>query len=303
MLSWRRISNAFSLTVSGLESAGEPSTFLISNRWRRTGPSWSGSIPTACETRTNFVGDRIGCICLANPPIAAQQIERQQVRDLRAVGQAAAFDPEDAPLAELPAKLGEEPRLADTGLADDADHLAAAVFDLPHKVVQDREFTLAVDKCRHPSRCRLAQPGAPMGNTEQAICQDRLGLALERQAARPVRREQNLAPKGGSPRSAGSFPARPPAEVGRRHWPCRRSPCDPSAIGRRSNQRSPGRCECRCARASSVARQRPSHRRRRALAEWRRRPTEHAARGPRASAGAPKRAKNPSPVNCGAVPP
>src|SRR5271165_390469 len=108
--------------------------------------------PDGLETQTNFVGDRIWCICLANPPIAAQQIEGQQVRDLCAIGKAAALDPEDAPLANLPAKLDEESRLADTGLADNADHLAAASFDLPQEVVQDREFALAVDKTGHAGR-------------------------------------------------------------------------------------------------------------------------------------------------------
>src|SRR6516165_10833105 len=108
-----------------------------------------------------------------------QQIEGEQVRDLCAIGKAAALDPEDAPLANLLAKFGQESRLADTGLADNADHLAAAVFNLPQEVVQDREFALAVDKNSHASRCRLAQPGAPMGDAEQAICQDRLGFTFE----------------------------------------------------------------------------------------------------------------------------
>src|SRR5262245_57503794 len=116
------------------------------------------------QARTDLLGDRVGRVRLANPPIAAQQIEREQVRDLRAIGQAAAFDPGDAPLAELAAELGDEPRLADTRLADDTDDLAAAAFDLPHKIVQDRDLALAIDKCRHPSRYRLTQPGAAMGN-------------------------------------------------------------------------------------------------------------------------------------------
>src|SRR6516162_213310 len=111
--------------------------------------------PDRLEPRTNFVGNRVGCIRFANPPIAAQQIEGEQVRDLCAIGKAAALDPEDAPLANLLAKLGQESRLADTGLADDADHLAAAVFNLPQEAVQDREFALAVDKNSHASRCRL----------------------------------------------------------------------------------------------------------------------------------------------------
>jgi len=137
--------------------------------------------PHRLEAGTNLVGDRLRHICLANPPVAAQQIENEQVWDLRAIGKAASFDPEDPTLADLPVKLGEEPRFADTGLADDPDHLAATGFGLSQEVAQNRELVFAVDKSRHACRCRLTQSGAPMRNVEQAIGRYRLGLALERE--------------------------------------------------------------------------------------------------------------------------
>src|SRR5215469_14247899 len=114
--------------------------------------------PDRLETRTNLVGDRFRRIRLANLPIAAQQIEGEQIWNLRAVGKAPAPDPEDAPLANLPVKLGEETRFADTGLTSDPDHLTATAFDLPQEVTQNRELALAIDKRRHLRRCRARWP-------------------------------------------------------------------------------------------------------------------------------------------------
>ena len=64
--------------------------------------------------------------------------------------------PRDAALANLPVKLGEETRFADTGLTGDPDHLTATAFDLPQEVTQNRELALAINKRRHLCRCRLA---------------------------------------------------------------------------------------------------------------------------------------------------
>ena len=108
-----------------------------------------GIHPDRLETRTNLVGDRLRRIRLANPPTAAQQVEGEQIWNLRAVGKAPAPDPEDAPLADLPVKLGEETRFADTGLTGDPDHLTAAAFDLPQGIAQNRELALAINKSRH----------------------------------------------------------------------------------------------------------------------------------------------------------
>ena len=57
--------------------------------------------------------------------------------------------------------------------------MAVSVFDLPKKIVQDRELALAIDEDCRASRRRLAEPGASMGNTEQTISRDRFGLAFE----------------------------------------------------------------------------------------------------------------------------
>ena len=75
-------------------------------------------------------------------------------------------------------EFSKEPRLADPGLSNNADRLAATVFDLPQKIVQDRALALAVDKNGRARRRELAEPGAAMRNTKQAISRDRFSLAL-----------------------------------------------------------------------------------------------------------------------------
>ena len=137
-LSWRKISKAFALTASGLDSAGEPPASLIPSRWSRTGLSCSGSMPTSLQARADFLGDRFGGVGLEDAAIAAQQVESEQIGDRGAVGKAPSFDPGRPPVGELPAEFGEQPGLADAGLADDADRLAVPVFDLPQEIVQDR---------------------------------------------------------------------------------------------------------------------------------------------------------------------
>ena len=151
--------------------------------------------PDLAKARADLLGDDIGGIGLENPAIAAQEIESQQVWDRGAIGEAPSFDPGRPSVGDLPAKLGEEPGLADAGLANEANGLAMSVFDLPKKIVQDRQLALAIDKHRRARRWRLAQPGTAMGNTEQAICRDRLCLAFENERsnrldARIVLRQQ-----------------------------------------------------------------------------------------------------------------
>src|SRR5208282_459577 len=107
------------------------------------------------KARTDLLGDDIGGIGLEDPAIAAQEVESQQVWDRGAVGEAPSFDPGYPSVRDLPAELGKEPRLADAGLADEADGLAVSIFDLPKKIVQDREFALAIYKDCGTRRCRL----------------------------------------------------------------------------------------------------------------------------------------------------
>ena len=111
--------------------------------------------------------------------MAAQQVQDEPIGDCGAVGNAPALHPGDPSGGELLVEFDEEPRLADAGLADDADRLAAAAFDLPQKIVQNHKLAMAVDESRRVIRARLAQPGAPVGNPEQPIGHDRLFLALQ----------------------------------------------------------------------------------------------------------------------------
>src|SRR5439155_10672229 len=57
--------------------------------------------------------------------------------------------------------------------------LSMPVFDLPEKIVQDRSFALAIDKNCGTRRWRFAEPRAAVGNPQQTISRDGLGLAFE----------------------------------------------------------------------------------------------------------------------------
>jgi hypothetical protein len=103
----------------------------------------------------NLISDDSRRIRFTNSPIAAQQIEEKQIWDLCAIGKAASLHPEDAALANLPVKLGEEPRLTDPRFADDPNHLPAAVLGLPQEAAQNRKLVFAIDKSRLARRCRF----------------------------------------------------------------------------------------------------------------------------------------------------
>src|SRR5260370_4925809 len=98
------------------------------------------------EGQTDFLGDYFGGIGLDNPAIAAKQIEEKPIRDCGTVRNTSSLDPGDSSIGELPVEFRKEPRLADAGLADDADRLAVTVFDQLKEIVQDGTFALAVDK-------------------------------------------------------------------------------------------------------------------------------------------------------------
>src|SRR5262245_4332527 len=84
-----------------------------------------------------LLGDDLGGIGLDDPTVAAKQIEEQPVRDCGAVRNAPSLDPGDESIGEFAAEFGEEARLADAWLADDADRLAVAIFGQPQEIVQD----------------------------------------------------------------------------------------------------------------------------------------------------------------------
>jgi hypothetical protein len=88
----------------------------------------------------------LGRIGFDDPAIAAQGVEDEYVKNLGAIGQASALDPRYRSIAELPAELGQQPRLADAGLTDKTDRLTASGFDLSKKNVQDADLALAVDE-------------------------------------------------------------------------------------------------------------------------------------------------------------
>src|SRR6516165_10033616 len=135
--------------------------------------------PDLAKAGADLLGDHIGFIGLENSAVAAQEIENEQIGDRGAIREAPCIDPGHPSVSDLPTELGNEARLADAGLTDEADRLAMPVFDLPEEIVQDRKLTLAIDKNCRTRRWRLAQSGATMGNIEQTISRYRLGFAPE----------------------------------------------------------------------------------------------------------------------------
>jgi hypothetical protein len=82
----------------------------------------------------------------------------------------------------LTVELGKQSRLANPGLANEADGLAVSILDLPKEVVKGSEFALAIDKNRGAKGLRLVQlRAAAMRHTEQAIRPDRFGFAFKYQ--------------------------------------------------------------------------------------------------------------------------
>ena len=153
--SCRRVSKALLLTASGFDSAGEPATSLNSSRWNRTGPSSSGSIPTSRRPARTLSAMISGASASKIPQLLRRRSRASRYGDRGAVGEASSFDPGHPSVGDLPAELGEEPGLADARLTDEANGLAMSVFDLPKKIVQDRELALAIDKNRRARRRRL----------------------------------------------------------------------------------------------------------------------------------------------------
>src|ERR1700757_2027364 len=135
--------------------------------------------PELLQTGANLLDNCFGDVDLNNSAIAAQQIKKEPIWDCGAVGNTPPLDPGDASLGDLVVEFGKEPGLADSRLANNTGRLAATVFDLLQKIVQNRELTLAVDKNRHAGRRELAEPGAAMRYTEQAVSQGRLDFAFE----------------------------------------------------------------------------------------------------------------------------
>jgi hypothetical protein len=135
------------------------------------------------KTGAHLLGDACGGIGLDNSTIAAEQIESEQVGHRGAVGEAPSLSPARPAVSDLPPEFGKEPGLADPGFPDEADSLAAPVLHLPQEIIQNRQLAFAIDKDRRARRGRLAQPGTAVGNREQAISRDRLGLAPEKEGS------------------------------------------------------------------------------------------------------------------------
>src|SRR6516165_8796696 len=125
------------------------------------------------QTRANLRDDRVGPVRFDNPAIATQQIENERVGNSGAVKNAATFDKSRVAAGNLAAELGQEPRFADAGLADDADRPPTAVFRLVERLMQQTELVGAADEDGRMLGRSLPELRAPERH------QERLGLAGE----------------------------------------------------------------------------------------------------------------------------
>ena len=150
---------------------------------------------------------------------------------LGAVREAAALQPGHALRREL-AELGEEARLADAGVAEQEEHLAAAVRELVDDRLQARDLLVAADERRQ--RRRLGR-GL---RADEAPGLDRLVAALHRQLAERLEHErvdEDSAPSPGRPRSC---PARRTTAAAPRRSSCRRARPTAARRGRRGRPSS-----------------------------------------------------------------
>jgi hypothetical protein len=118
------------------------------------------------QTTADFIGDDIGRVGLDDSTIAAQHVQDKEVRNLGAPGEAAPLDPGEASLRELPAKLEQQPRFADAGLADHPNCATLAAFGLHQKIVEHRELAFAADKNRRSCNDRCVERGAAVRHTQ-----------------------------------------------------------------------------------------------------------------------------------------
>ena len=104
--------------------------------------------PNLTQARVEGPEHSLRDIVFGNPAITAQQIDGEEVGYRSTIREAAAFNPGHGAIAELTTELGQQPRLANPGLANEANGLAASVLYLPKKVVEGCEFALAIYKSR-----------------------------------------------------------------------------------------------------------------------------------------------------------
>src|SRR5438876_313913 len=104
-----------------------------------------GIQPDLSQRRAQLSGRRLGVVSLDDPADAAQQVEDEEIRDHRAVGEAPPLDPGHR-AGEMLAELGKEAGFADAGLSDDADEPAMTLLDRRYHAVQHGDLAHATDK-------------------------------------------------------------------------------------------------------------------------------------------------------------
>ncbi len=141
-----RVSTVRALTASGLSPASASVCSSSPSRCSRNGSRSSGVEADLLEGEAELLAHRRGRVGVGDPAGRPDVVPHRQVRGGAAVGQAAALGQRDPLAAQGAAQLGDQARLAHARLADDPDHLAAALAGVGHGLGQRRQHGLATDE-------------------------------------------------------------------------------------------------------------------------------------------------------------
>ena len=238
-MSWRSASKVRALTAEVVSAASASVPSGMPNRRKTYGTAPAGSIPTSWIPARIFAAMTSGPSPSAMPEVGPEDVEDREVRDGAGVGLAPPFEERHAPLglAEQPlAKLVEQARLPDAGLAEQAHDLPVAPEGVLETAPQEADLAGASHEraaARGPrSRAPRAVAGPAAARAPPARRSPRArGRSGGRGSPpRPPRRGSRPAPRAGGACRAPSTPrACRPGRSGSRRGRSRRAPA-----GRRS---------------------------------------------------------------------
>ena len=121
------------------------------------------------QVGVDFRGDRLGAIRFGDPTELAQQVLDRQIRRGTAIGQTMPFTVGHRSIAQTLAEFVEQPRLADAGLARDAEHLSLSLGGMHQALVQHRQLPLAPDEPTQGASPMPQHPRPPLRDAAHLV--------------------------------------------------------------------------------------------------------------------------------------
>jgi hypothetical protein len=112
------------------------------------------------QPRAHLLGDPLRAVGVPDPEVLAQDVEHRQIGHRPAVGRAGPLQVRDPLPAQALPELEEQPRLADAGLAEDADHLAVSPLGRLPAAPQELELLAPPHEGGHSPSRREPRGGA-----------------------------------------------------------------------------------------------------------------------------------------------